>query len=144
MHVVENPAGRLVTFRINPPVSDENSGRASSDLRAVIVATEGPVIVVSDLSAARAFSPETTARFVALMRSDNPKIERSALLLSPDSATLGLQIHRMLKEAAHPARRAFADAAELSAWLHPLMTADEREALATFLGGRSSSEGRNY
>jgi superfamily I DNA/RNA helicase len=135
MHVVENPTGRLVTFRINPPVSDENSARASSDLRALIVASERPVIVVSDMSAARAFAPETTAGFVALMKSDNPKIERSALLLSPDSATLELQIHRMLNEAAHPARRAFTDVAELSTWLHPLLTTDEKEALAAFLGG---------
>jgi hypothetical protein len=135
MHVVANPAGRLVTFRINPPVSDENGARASSELRAVIVATQGPVIVVSDLSAARAFAPETTARFVALMKSDNPKIERSALLLSPDSATLGLQIQRMLKEAAHPGRRAFADADELATWLRPPLTTDEKEALAAFLEG---------
>jgi superfamily I DNA/RNA helicase len=139
MHVVENPAGRLVTFRINPPVSDENSARASSELRALIVAAEGPVIVVSDLSAARAFAPETTARFVALMKSDNPKIERSALLLSPDSATLGLQVSRMIKEAAHPARRAFAAAAELSNWLQPLLTTDEKEALSAFLDGAARS-----
>jgi hypothetical protein len=133
VHVVNNPAGRLATFRILPPVSDDNSARAAAELRAVILSIEGPVIVVSDLSAARTFAPETAARFVALMKSDNPKIKRSALLLGTDSAMLGLQIHRMIKEAAHPARRAFADASTLSAWLQPLLTPDEQTALATFL-----------
>src|ERR1700761_1965011 len=99
MHQVANPAGRLVTFRIVPPVSDENSAQAALDLRACIVGTEGSVIVITDLCAARVFSEETTERFIKLMKSDNPKIEKSALLLNGESASLGLQINRMLKEA---------------------------------------------
>jgi hypothetical protein len=135
MHIVENPAGRLVTFRIVPPVSDDNSENASHDLRAKIVGIEGPVVIVSDLSAARAFSPETTARFVALMRSDNPKIARSALLLGSDSAMLGLQVTRMVKEAANPARRMFREPALLSTWLEEILTEAEQAALDRFLDG---------
>ncbi|MGH7285433.1 MAG: hypothetical protein ACRELY_28255 [Polyangiaceae bacterium] len=138
MHEVGNPTGRLVTYRIVPPVSDENAPAAAADLRATIVATPGAVVVVSDLSAARAFSQATTDRFVQLMKSDNPKIHRSALLVSPESATLGMQLARMLKEAAHPARRAFTDARELVAWLAPDLNESERAALDVFLS-RSSA-----
>src|ERR1700709_2503781 len=99
MHAVANPEGGLVTFRVIPPVSDENSAQASLDLRGHIVANAEPVIVVSDLLGARTFAPETTARFSALMKSDNPKIFRSALLLDEGASTLTLQINRMLKEA---------------------------------------------
>jgi hypothetical protein len=79
------------------------------------------------------FAPGTVDRFVALMKSGNPKIERSALLVNTESAALGLQISRMLKEAAHPARRAFADPSELTTWLSPVLTVNEQSALAAFL-----------
>jgi hypothetical protein len=132
MHQAANPVGRLVTFRIVPPVSDDNSENASLDLRALIVANPQPVIVISDLSIARAFSPETTARFVALMRSDNPKLFRAGTLISPEAPTLMLQIGRMMKEAGNPARRAFDDAHALMQWLHPDLTIAERAALTAF------------
>jgi hypothetical protein len=132
MHQAANPAGRLVTFRVVPPVSDENGERASLDLRALIVANPQSVVVVSDLSIARAFSPETTERFVALMKSGNPKLLRSALLVAADAPTLNLQIARMMKEAGNPARRAFDDAHALMEWLDPDLTTAERAALATF------------
>lgn len=133
MHSVENPVGRLVQFRIHLPVSDENSVRASLDLRAAIVANPKAVVVVTDLRAARTFSPETVQRFVALMKSDNPKIERSAMLLGPEAATLGLQVARMVKEAGLTARRAFFDPVELATWLEPILSIEERVALDAFL-----------
>ncbi len=132
MHVAANPAGRLVTFRIVPPVSDDNSERASLDLRALVIANPQPVVVVSDLSIARTFSPETTERFVALMKSDNPKLFRAGMLVSPDAPTLMLQVARMVKEAGNPARRAFDDAQLLMAWLNPDLTITERAALTAF------------
>lgn len=135
MHVAENPAGRLITFRIVPPVSDENGERASLDLRALIVANPNPVIVVSDLSIARAFSPVTTERFVGLMKSDNPKLFRAATLISPDAPTLMLQIGRMHKEAGNTARRVFDDVPGLMAWLDPDLSMTERAALGAFFAG---------
>ena len=133
MHEVRNPAGRLVTFRVVPPISDENGANASIDLRSAVVARPGTVVVISDLSAARTFSPQTTNRFIELMKSDNPRIEKSALLLPPGEATLALQVARMVTEAAHPARRTFTVASELRAWVDPVLTDEERLALAAFL-----------
>ena len=133
MTEVRNPAGRLVTFRVIPPVDDGNSGRSAMELRTTIAAIDGPVVVCADLTAARTFSPETTERFVALMRSDNPKLERGALLLDADSATVALQVERMVREANLPARRTFRDRGELAAWLEPILTPAEQAALAEFL-----------
>ena len=122
-----------MTFRVVPPPTEEHGQRAAAELRTHIVSIPGPVVVVSDLRAARTFSPQTTERFVALMRSDNAKIERTAMLVGNDSPTLGLQIARLIKEAGHPGRRAFHDAHELSEWLHEVLGADEQSALASFL-----------
>jgi hypothetical protein len=130
---VANPAGRLITFRVVPPVEDGNSAAAANELRAAIAAVGGPVVVCADITAGRTFSPETTARFVALMRSDNPTLARSALLFGTSSATLGLQIERMVREAEHPGRRTFSDRGELRAWLAEELTAAECGALDAFL-----------
>jgi hypothetical protein len=133
MTEVRNPAGRLVTFRVIPPVDDSNSARSALELRSAIGAIDGSVVICADLTAARTFSPETTERFVALMRSDNPKLERGALLLDPQAATVGLQVERMVREANLPTRRTFRDRAELRAWLAPLLNPAEQAALAEFL-----------
>jgi hypothetical protein len=133
MTEVRNPIGRLVTFRVAPPVEDSNSARAALELRNAIGAISGPVVVCADLTAARTFSPETTQRFVALMRSDNPKLERGALLLDGRAATFALQVERMVREANLPARRAFRERGELHAWLEPFLTSAEQAALTQFL-----------
>ncbi|HWE30927.1 MAG TPA: hypothetical protein VHB97_23125 [Polyangia bacterium] len=133
MTEVDSPAGRLVTFRVVPPVEDANAAQAAVELRSAIVAIAGAVVVCSDLSTARTFSPETTERFVALMRSDNAKLERSAVLLGTQSATFGLQVERMVREANHPGRRTFRERAELFTWLTPVLTEAEQTALGQFL-----------
>ena len=131
---VANPAGRLVTFRVRSPLDDGNADRAAADLRRTIGAVAGRVVVCTDLTDARVLAPETSERFVAVMRADNPRLERSALLLGNNSATFVMQLERMVREADSPARRTFREASELVEWLRPSLTADEEAALAGFLG----------
>lgn len=132
---VQNPAGRLITFRVVAPVEDGNSAAAAQALRAAIAGVGGPVVVCADLTAARTFSPETTERFVALMRADNSTLAGSALLFGGGSATFGLQLERMVREAEHPGRRTFRDRDELRAWLAQMLDLAERDALDAFLAG---------
>jgi hypothetical protein len=133
MFEVGNPTGRLVTFRAVPPVEEANTENAARDLRAIIVGIPGRVVVCSDVSEGRTFSAETTARFIALMKSDNRKVERSALLLSAASPTFQLQMERMVREAGNPARRTFLDRRELREWLRPVLSHEEQAALEAFL-----------
>jgi hypothetical protein len=133
MHQVGNPAGRLVTFRVVPPVDDANAEAAARALRAAVTAIPGPVLICSDVSEARTFSDRTVQQFVSLMKADNPKVERSAFLLDPGAATFALQLERMVREASSPARRTFREARALTEWLLPLLTPQEAEALEAFL-----------
>jgi hypothetical protein len=137
MHEVGNPAGRLVTFRVVPPVDDANADAAARALRATVMGLPGPVVICSDVTEARTFSDRTVQQFVALMKADNPKIERSAFLLDPASATFALQLERMVREASSPARRTFRDARSLCEWLIPLLTPQEADALEAFLQPRA-------
>ena len=128
-----NPTGRLITFRVRSPVEDGNAAAAAAELRAAIGRISGQVIICTDLTDARTFAPATTERFVQTMKADNPRLERSAILLGPGSPTLLLQLERMVRESNHPARRTFRDASELADWLRPALLADEQEALDAFL-----------
>jgi hypothetical protein len=132
---IGNPAGRLITFRVRSPVEDKNSENAAAELRRAVQGVNGQVVVCSDLTEAKTFSPETTERFIQLMKSDNPRLERSALLVSAESATFILQLERMLREANNPIRRTFRERQELIDWLRPSLTPTERTALAAFLAG---------
>lgn len=130
---VTNPAGRLVTFRVRSPVEDGNAERAAADLRRAVEGITGPVVVCTDLTDARTFAPATTERFVAVMKADNPRLERSAILFGPHSATFVLQLERMVREANSPARRTFRETNELVEWLRPSLTPIEAAALVAFL-----------
>jgi hypothetical protein len=141
MHQVGNPAGRLVTFRVVPPVDDANAEAAARALRAAIAAIPGPAVICSDVCEARTFSERTVEQFLALMKSDNPRIERSAFLLDASAATFALQLERMVREANNPARRTFREARALTEWLLPLLTPQEAQALEAFLLPRDRRAG---
>jgi hypothetical protein len=129
---VANPAGRLITYRVRVPVDDGNAANAAAQLASAVKAIAGRVVVCTDLTDARTFAPETAERWVKVMRADNPRLERSAILLG-DSATVSLQLERMVREAQHPDRRIFHDAGALAAWLAPVLDDAERAALERFL-----------
>jgi hypothetical protein len=129
---VANPAGRLVTYRVRSPVDDANAANAAVQLGNAVRAIAGRVVLCTDLTGARTFAPETAERWVQVMRSDNPRLERSAILVG-ESARVSLQIERMVREAQHPGRRTFRDVAELSQWLAPVLDEAERAALERFL-----------
>jgi hypothetical protein len=133
MYRVENPSGRLVTLRLASPLSDEESLRVVADIRRVLGAVPGRGIICTELTGAKTFSQPVAERFTALMRSDNPKIERSAFLIAKEAATFALQIERMIREAGNPSRRTFREAAQMEAWVGELLTADEQIALHAFL-----------
>ncbi len=136
MHEVGNPAGRLVTYRVVPPVDEDRAEAASRAVRGAVAAVPGPVVICSDVTEARTLSGPSAQQFIALMKADNPKVERSALLLDPSSATFALQLERMVREAKSPARRTFREARALYDWLQPVLTPPETEALEAFLRPR--------
>src|SRR5438270_5557848 len=130
---VANPVGRLITFRVRSPVEDGNAERAAIELRRAVQAIEGQVVICTDLTDARTFAPATVERFVQVMKADNPRLERSAVLLADNSAVFALQIERVVREANSPARRTFREAGPLIEWLRPSLTPAEEAALVAFL-----------
>jgi hypothetical protein len=130
---VANPAGRLITFRVRSPVEEGNADKAAIDLRRLIMAVSGRVVICSDLTDAHTFAPTTVERFLQVMKADNPRLERSALLLGNNSATFAMQIERLVREANNPARLTFRDTRAMVEWLRPSLSSPEEAALVGFL-----------
>jgi len=133
---VERHVGRLVEIRIWSPVSIEEAIDWGKHHDEVVASVGGPYVCLVDLVGATVFPPDVVARYVETMRSEQ-ELVRTATLLSP-SPTLGLQIQRMIREANHPARRAFRDPVELQVWLAEVLDGDERARLAFVLAQRWS------
>jgi hypothetical protein len=132
MYLVRNPAGRLVTLRLASPVDLAECQRAVDDIQQVLSGVVGKARIATDLTRARTFPQEVADRFTRLMKADNPKVERSAFLLSSTGATFGLQIERMIREAASPSRRSFLNPSELVAWLADVCDRQEQEEITRF------------
>jgi hypothetical protein len=135
LHTIETRAGRLLELRLHMPFPEEELTRFGEALRAAFAQRTDRLVLCTDIRAVTVFPPVVADRLVAMMKTDNPRIERSAFLLS-GSAVFGLQVERMIREAGNPARRTFRDAPALTTWLGEVLTTAERARLETFLAAK--------
>src|SRR4051794_6581527 len=125
MYSIDCHVGRLIEVLVATPVALEEVEAFGKRLRVVVGPQAGKIIVCVDLRGARVFPPAVAEAFVGVMRGDNPRLERSAFLVS-DSALFSLQVERMIREAGSPLRRTFREPADLAAWVADALTDDER------------------
>src|SRR5690242_12060312 len=101
--------GRLYEHRILSIDSEAELQALGDRAREVMTAHGGKTVVCADYRKVRVLKPEFTTTWVERIRQMNPNVERSVVLVTPNHATFGLQMERMVKDAAHPARRVFYD-----------------------------------
>ncbi len=92
------------------------------------VQTQERVVAAVDFRPAKLFSPEVTDLLVALLRSDNPRIQRSAHVLS-GSALSALQIERMVRESQNPNRKTFREVKDAEDFLARHLNPAQRQRL---------------
>ena len=93
----------------------------------------GKVVFAVDLRQLEKFGPDEEKTLIALMQTDNPRIEKSAMLVN-GSGRFGVQVLKMVQEADNRARRVFREPADLQTWLAPVLSAAENLRLKEFLG----------
>jgi hypothetical protein len=133
MFSVELHAGRLIETRTSSLATLDEIAAFGARFREVAGKLPGQAVICGDYRGLRVLSPNVAEKFVGMLIAANPRVERSAILCSPDHATALLQIERTVKEAAKASRRTFRDAGELIAWLSEVLTAEERARLIVFL-----------
>ena len=132
MFSIENNAGRLIEVRIQTPMVTADIAAFAGRLRSLITASAERIVICTDLRGASVFPPDVADGFVTIMRSDNPKLERSGFLVN-ESALFSLQVERMIRDAGGSSRRSFREGAPLLTWLGELLSPRERDRLASFL-----------
>jgi hypothetical protein len=131
MMTVGQKVGRLVEVRVASPVAIEDFPRLSQSLQEAM--TPHPKVVFCvDWRGASVFTQEVSDRILTIMKSDNPRIERSAFLLG-GKTIFGLQLERLISTAGNPDRKAFRDGFQLMVWLAPVLTPPERHRLVRFV-----------
>ena len=121
--------GRLVLSRprIMRTVDDVTAlGAAMKDTARSI---SGPLVICGDYRVTTVLSQSTADAFIAMFSVFNPRIQRSAVLLSSQHATFNLQVERLVREARNPARRTFRAVPDMLAWLGEVLTPEESAAL---------------
>lgn len=135
MLTIQNAAGRVIEIRAGAPLEGEDVERFRRKLADFIDSSPVPMVVCADISGLRILPPDLAQELVWIMRHDNPRIERSAILLPGDRASLELQFDRLLTEAANANRRCFQDSGELERWLGVVLNKAECIRLGRFLAG---------
>ena len=131
---VHNPVGRLFEVRVVPPVSMDEATAFMQQIVELTMKQPGKVVACTDLRAGtRTIDPSSIDFIAGILRSENPRLERNALIVSAASPTFMLQMERMVKTAANDRRRIFKTRGDAESWLAEVLTGAERARLRTFL-----------
>jgi hypothetical protein len=127
--------GRLVEARLFAPRTTNDVLLFGQEMFRTLTTVRVLSVICGDWRAATLASPEVADALLTLMRRGNGYFERSAVLLSRESATFNLQVERVFREAGSDARRAFRDPLAMRRWLGEVLTDAERRRMGEFLDG---------
>jgi hypothetical protein len=132
MMTVLNQVGRLCEALLVPPFTLEEARDLAPKLRKLVTGIGKSVVICADMRQVQVFPPDVAELITDMMKADNPRLERSALLIR-DSSVFGLQMERMIRDAGNPSRRAFRMRVQLEKWLGEVLDPDEKARLKKFL-----------
>ena len=131
---VGNHVGRLLEVRVAPPVTLEETTRFLQEIVRLASAQPAKIVACTDLrGSSRAADPDLIDFIAGVIRSENPRLERNALIVPIVSPTFALQMERLVKAAGTAQRRIFKTRQEAESWLGEVLTGAERARLRTFL-----------
>jgi len=99
----------------------------------LVARSKHPVVGFLDLTQIQVLGRAEADLLLKVMREDNPKVERTAILVHGD-ALLEMQIERLIRAAASPNREAFRMAGSAVRWLRPSLSPAELASLQSFVG----------
>jgi hypothetical protein len=132
MYTIENRVGRLIELRVESPVTEEELLQFHDKIAKVIKPIKGQLATCTDLAGATVFLQPVAARWIEIIKQENPIVERNAVLVG-EGAVFSMQVERIIRQAGFKNRKAFLAPAPLIAWLGEILTARERARLEQFL-----------
>jgi len=131
MWTVRNSVGKLVEARLST-VNAEALTECLAAIAQAVAAIHQPVVGVFDLARVRVLGREEADLLVNVMRGDNPRVERTAIVVRGD-ALLEMQMDRLVRAAAMPRRQVFRFNQDALIWLSECLSATELARARAFL-----------
>ena len=132
MYTIDNRVGRLIEIRVESPVTEEELLQFHDRIAKVIKPIKGQVASCTDLVGATVFLQPVAARWIEIIKQENPIVERNAILVG-EGAVFSMQVERIIRQAGFKNRKAFLVPTALTAWLGEILTVRERARLDQFL-----------
>ena len=132
MYTIDNRVGRLIEIRVESPVTEEELSQFHDKIAKLIKPIKGQVASCTDLAGATVFLQPVAARWIEIIKQENPIVERNAILVG-EGAVFSMQVERIIRQAGFKNRKAFLAPAMLTAWLGEILTVRERARLDQFL-----------
>jgi hypothetical protein len=138
----ENAVGRLLAVRIESGMTLEEAQHFRTRMYLWLTSLPGRGVLVGDLIHAERFSPAVNDKMLEMLKTDNPKVERTAFIMS--GGLFATQVEHLVLRAQQaavelkrpaPMRRVFRDKLAARNWLGEVLTADERAQLAEWIDG---------
>jgi hypothetical protein len=130
MWSVSHTVGKLVEARL----TCADGAEVAACLRAIagtVARAPSAVVGVLDLSGQRVLARTEADLFLSVMREDNPRVTRTAIIVNGD-ALLEMQIERLVRAAALPERAVFRAKAPALHWVCQALSATEAARARAF------------
>ena len=132
MYSIDHAVGRLVEVRLASPLTLEEVHQFALEYTKKASEVHGKYVGVVDITHATLFPAPVAEALIQLLSRAAEQVERTAILVG-EGATFGMQVERIIRNAASPNRRAFREVATLRDWLRDVLSVEERVRLARFL-----------
>jgi hypothetical protein len=130
MWTVRQTVGKLVEARITRADSAEVCACLTA-IASTVARAPVAVVGVLDVSELSVLARAEAELFLGVMRDNNPRVTRTAIVLSGD-VLLEMQIERLVRAAALPTRSVFRDKAAALRWLCQALSATEAARARAF------------
>jgi hypothetical protein len=141
MILLQHCIGRLVEARFATPIERTELDEFDSRRARLRTQLAGERIVVMDFRRASILPPELADKLVGLLHGPNPGLLRNAVLIPSASATVAMQLTRIVREADDERRRVFRGVPELEEWLGEVLSGPERQRLRELLADQPLANG---
>jgi hypothetical protein len=136
---IDNRCGRLIEIVMASRMTVDETTEFRARMWQVLSKVDGRAVIVVDMVRAEMFNQEVADRLLMMLRTDNPKVERSAYVLGAQGA-FGYQVERIIREAVEgcdrtraPHRQSFRDKREAERFAGEVLNEEERHRLAAFI-----------
>jgi hypothetical protein len=128
-------AGRVVQIRVRRLTDLTDMDRLDQAVGSALRDAGPGASICADYRSTLPLSPAVAKAWARVMRGTNGALAQSALLMDPRTTLFNLQMDRIVRCTANPARRIVLDVARLRDWMAGVLEESERAAVGAFLFG---------